>query len=433
MEFINPVEILKLENVGAAYINAESIKKAKRKLFVDIELSDNAEYYGRQLTKSDCERVIDELDNENKKEYYYQLATALQPLNSYLASGNDNFFLHPFKQESIYHLSDFIAFINPFFAENFDRSLFKAFKDNDSSLLAAVLKRKGLIDTPDIDTAYKSLSIELRNRITEIDKITQSIESGNSYYTNTSINSVLSIVKRCFPITTLNFLPSYFQSQINKIASSINFLGTAIWNKLDNSQVLYDLIVYLLQLNIDSVAKETFEKNLKIAQRINNERLEQEKYAPILKKYENILLQIEAMIKNADSTITGSVRMNIINTINPSELNRLPALPAFANKVRDTIAISLRVLSVSVWNNFKHTDANINTSISLINIALDINTSADVKYKISNDQKQLTELKKQIELVIAQRKRDEDAKKTTRIVIVIVVIVIIIIAIANSN
>ena len=64
MQYINPIEILGLSSVvDTTSIDNEIVKKAKRKLFADIDLSDNGlfEYYGLQLTKGVCEKVIDVL------------------------------------------------------------------------------------------------------------------------------------------------------------------------------------------------------------------------------------------------------------------------------------------------------------------------------------------------------------------------------------
>ena len=38
MNFINPIEILELENTDIAVIDNSIVKKAKRKLFADIDL-----------------------------------------------------------------------------------------------------------------------------------------------------------------------------------------------------------------------------------------------------------------------------------------------------------------------------------------------------------------------------------------------------------
>jgi hypothetical protein len=92
--YVNPIEILGLSNAtDTTSIDNEIVKKAKRKLFADIDLSDNGvfEYYGLQLTKGNCEKAIDELTNNDYKEFYLYLANN-KPLNEFLASGkNCNF------------------------------------------------------------------------------------------------------------------------------------------------------------------------------------------------------------------------------------------------------------------------------------------------------------------------------------------------------
>ena len=122
MNFINPLEILQLQNATyAGSIDTDTIKKEKRKLFAEIELSDNGlyNYNGFDITKSDCEKVINELDNEEKKEFYYYLTTN-PSLNNFLTTGNEKLF-NSFSQESIYKIQEFIAFINPFFRKGLIR------------------------------------------------------------------------------------------------------------------------------------------------------------------------------------------------------------------------------------------------------------------------------------------------------------------------
>ena len=112
--YVNPIEILGLSNAtDTTSIDNEIVKKAKRKLFADIDLSDNGvfEYYGLQLTKGNCEKAIDELTNNDFKEFYLYLANN-KPLNEFLASGKEAIFKN-FKQDSIYKLPEFIKFISP--------------------------------------------------------------------------------------------------------------------------------------------------------------------------------------------------------------------------------------------------------------------------------------------------------------------------------
>ncbi len=61
MQFINPVEILELDTSEISAVDNSLIKKAKRKLFADIDLSDNGhfEYKGLSLQEA-CEFVVND-------------------------------------------------------------------------------------------------------------------------------------------------------------------------------------------------------------------------------------------------------------------------------------------------------------------------------------------------------------------------------------
>jgi hypothetical protein len=388
MLFINPIEILELQQSDIASIDDNVIKKAKRRLIAEIELSDDGHFNYKQhkLTKSDCEKAIDELGNNDRKEYLYQLAISNQLLNNYLANGDEKIF-STFKQESIYKLPDFVNFVSPYFAYNFDRSLLNAFKSNNPSLVSSILRTQSLIKATDINTAFKSVSIEIQNRIAVIDTIKQEIKEEESNYTDVSIKEILGVVKTKFPVVIINSLPNYFQSQINKIASSINYLQLAIWDTYNHSQVPLDLLEYALKLNIESVGKPIFEKNFEIIKRKNDERIEQERNAPTLKRWASVLIQIKSTTKKVEAkTLTPKEAVaNITPTFNISELN---SLPSYANEIRNQIAYSFRGLSISSWND----QSDIVSALQLIKLALQINVSPDVKAKFVQDEKQLADL-----------------------------------------
>jgi hypothetical protein len=389
MPFVNPIEILELQYIDIANIDDNTIKRGKKKLSAEIDLSDEGflNYRGHRLTKSDCEKAIGDLENRDSKEYYYQLATTIKLLNDYLVSGTESFFAH-FKHESIFQLPDFIDFINPFFAQNFDQSLVKSFKQGDSNLVSSILRTQLLINSPNLNTAFKSLSVELQNRISEIDKTTSEINSGKPDFANAFLPNALNLVKRNFPFPSINSLPSYFQSQINKIAQSINYLQLAIWEKTDNTEISYELLAYLLQLNIESVHKPTFERNFDIVKKRNDERLEQEQNKPIFKKWAENLSEIDFLIKSIDEkTIIPSSVSGKLNQIVP--IPELNGLPEFANEIRTRVGYSLRSLSISCWNSQKDIDAAIFT----IRVALQVNLPPDVKNKFTEDLNDLSRIK----------------------------------------
>lgn len=389
MNFINPIEILELENTDIAVIDNSIVKKAKRKLFADIDLSDNGhlDYKGLSLTKTDCEKVIDELENTNALEFYSHLVSN-KLLNEFLVNGNERLF-ESFKQESIYKLPEFVKFISPYFSPKFDRAILKAFTDKDVERLRNILRTQVLISTADLNLAFKGLSIEIQNRLQKVDAITKDIKNEESDYSDEDIDEVIDLVKDLFPKELLNQLPPYFQSQINKIAASINFLQLAIWNEFGNSHVALNLLEHLLELNIESVSKPTFQKNYEIVKRKHIDQLEQEKFAPILKVWAETLLNLRTIhTKIEESKMKPKDALGTINSIPIEDLNKLES---FADEIRISIAFMLRGISVSMWN--VHHD--IDTAIKTITKALSINLTSENKTKLNADFSKLKELKKE--------------------------------------
>lgn len=392
MTYINPLEILEQKNIDANAIDSLAIKKAKRKLFAEIDLSEDGHFHYKsvKLTKSDCEKAIDELEDNEKKEFYSYLLTN-EPLNNFLARGSEELFSN-FTQEGIYKLPEFINFISPYFSARFDRSITNAFKKNDIGLFRSILRTQILISKTDINTAFKSLSNETQHRIGELDKITDEIEKEETTFTDEDISEIIGQTERLLPTELINSLPSYFQSQINKIASSLNYLSIAIWNEFSSAFVPMKLLEKVLALNLESVSKPTFEKNYKIYQKKYEQQVEEEKNAPILRKWAELLIQLrDTNDKIEEKTITPKQVESVTNSINIEELNNIPS---FGDEIRKALANTVRSISVSIWNNY----SDIYTSIRIINKAIEINLNSEAKDKLLLDLKKLNELKKEKEL-----------------------------------
>ena len=388
MVYINPIEILELKDTDVQDIDSSLVKKAKRRLFADIDLSDNGhhEYHGQNLTKSDCEKAIEELEDKEKVEFYYHLASNLE-LNSFLANGNSEL-LNNLKQESIYKLPPFVNFISPFFASKIDLVLLKSFQNKDFQLFSSALRADNLISKDNLNRAYQSLSNEIQHRIGETDKLTKEIKEEISDYTDEDIEDVIEIIENRFPTEYLNKLPIFFQSQINKIATSINFLQLSIWNEFNTTYVPVKLLEHLLKLNIESVSKPTFEKNYSIVKKKHEERIEQEKNAPLLKEWAKILISLQKDIKkvNENSLKAKDVLLFVKTAIDVKKLNDLPS---FASEVRSQLAFAVRSISISTWN----IQNDIETALDLITIAGSINLGPDEKEKIDKDFKTLLAIK----------------------------------------
>lgn len=395
MVYINPIEILELKDKEVNEIDSSIIKKSKRRLFADIDLSDSGfyEYNGQKLTKSDCERAIEELEDKNKIEFYSHLSTNLE-LSKFLANGS-NELLNNLKQESIYKLPEFVDFISPFFSAKIDHILLKSFQNKDLELFSSALRAEYLISKNDLNKAYKSLGNEIQQRISATDKLTKEIKEEESNYSDDNIDEVINVIKNRFPSEFLNKLPIYFQSQINKIAASINFLQLNIWNEFNTTSVPLLLLEYLLELNIESVSKPTFEKNYNIVKKKHEERIEQEKNAPLIKEWAKILISIQSKVDDVENeTLKANDALSFVKS--SFDLNELNNLPSFANEIRTQIGYSIRSMSIASWNK----QSDIKNALALINYSLRINVNESAKSKFQQDKNELEELEKKYKGVL---------------------------------
>ena len=384
--YINPIEILGLSQTESiSQIDSNTIKKEKKKLYADIDLSDDGflNYHGIKLTKGDCEKVIDELLISENREFYFYLANN-KLLNDFLITGDTQIF-KKFKQDSIHKLQEFIDFISPFYSTQYDKALLSAFSSHDELLLKNIVTAPKLFSQSDVNSAYKSLTNLLSNRIVENDKLKNDIEEEQSEYDEDSIEQITERVKESFPNSLLNQLPDYFQSQILKIAHSINHLSNTVC--FDFTKVSYELTGYLLTLNIDGLDRPTFENNFKIIKKKHEEKLEQKKNAPLLKRWAAILLQIREINKQVENkSLPSESALKNLNEL--LEINELNTLPSFADDIRNQIAFSIRSLSISMWNK----QEDIKNSIDTINLALKINVDSDTRLKFEKDLSQLIEI-----------------------------------------
>ncbi|KAA6335944.1 hypothetical protein EZS27_015876 [termite gut metagenome] len=390
MIFINSIEILELQKYSVTEIDRSLIRKQKRKLFADIDLSDNGmlDYKGIYLTKTDCETAIEDLENSDYVEFYLYLANNNHLFNDFLVNGDESFFTK-FSQESIYKLPDFVNFISPYFAPRFDKALLNAFTEfksesvNSRLKIIGILQTQMLIQPTDINVAFKNLSVAITSRISQIEKIAQEIKKETTNYDDKNIDEIEDLVKDLFPSGFLNALPKYFQSQINKIAAAINQLQLAIWDTFNKAMVCRQLLGHLLSLNIESVGKQTFENNYKTVKQADERRKHIDKLHNILNSFESkaktianareliyqakpYLFNIKAITKETDITYIGlSIRVAfdaqnfVIEEVNKEQssdnlsLQRLLGFQALKIVLKNAWEVTQLIGSLDLQNDFR--------------------------------------------------------------------------------
>lgn len=259
--YINPIELLNLDTDILSGVEGFTIRKAKKTLLAEIELSDNdtITHNGFELTKSDCLRAIDDLDHKDKTDFHLFIYDNTD-LNNFLTTGDLNFF-RTFKTESIYKLPDFIDFISPYFSVQYAKALSRSFKTNNFNNVKALLSIKPIVNESHIEDCYKATYAALKDIENEIIKITKDIEFKRSEHIENDFEDLPAVIKKKVNIDLINLLPSFFQSLRNQFAQSVRNLARDINNDPYNDyKPAFEIIEIANAIQTDGLVKQTITK-----------------------------------------------------------------------------------------------------------------------------------------------------------------------------
>ncbi len=388
MLFINPIELLELQAKPLENLDDETFKRARKRLLAEIDLSDEGLYQhkGRTITKSNCQQAIEAWDDVRKREFYYALATSHRALNDYLALGDEAFFTS-FSTDQLCQRIDFVNFVSPFFAYNFDRSLSKALRSGDENLCVSILNAQALINADSVSTAYASTIQELHERIAEVETLRLDIKAKTSRYTATTIHEIVGLVQRHFPVAVINRLPNLYEGDLENIASSINYLQLAIWDQFDMVDVAFALLEHLQQLNIDNADKKTYQDNYALAKKRHEDRVSHAQNAPLLQPWSDLLTELKSVATQIEQKRYAPKDAVAVleRELNVAALN---AFPSFANEIRNQLTTAIRSMSLNAWNE----QNDILSSLALIRWALQIDGPEETKERLRKDETELIAL-----------------------------------------
>jgi tetratricopeptide (TPR) repeat protein len=259
--YINPIELLNLDTNISSGIDSPTIRRAKKNLLAEIELSDTDTviHNGIELTKSDCLKAIDDLDNKDKKDFHLFIYQN-NDLNNFLTIGDITFF-KTYKTESIYKLTEFIDFISPYFSNQYAKKLSKNFKTKNFNNVKYLLSIKPIVSEVHFEYCYKSTYSILKEIENEIIKITKDIEFKKSEHIENVFGTLPTIINRKVNVDLINLLPSYFQSLRNQFAQSIRNLARDINNDpYHKYKPAFEIIEIANAIQTDGLVKQTISK-----------------------------------------------------------------------------------------------------------------------------------------------------------------------------
>lgn len=451
MQYTNPYELLNLSSTNLSDIDSICIKKAKTALFRQIDLNFNennsigfVEYRGLHLTKEDCKKIIDDLDDRNKKEFHYFIYQN-KPLNDFLSTGNISFFDN-YTIESIYKLLAFINFVSPFFLEQYNKKLSEYFEKWDLNKVTKILSVSPLVNIESIDKCYSKVRLFLRGIIDKINHLREEIVDDNELINSDSFEETCYLITKSINTKLINLLPyEQFQSIRNSLGNSIQHLAVIVHNiendKSDNDKTknlsqCFHLVEAAKEIDCSGLVEKQIRDSYFIQKKHSESQqaiIDLEKKKPILNKYLQLTELIEIKIDEVENEKINpeTVKIWMGNTINITEINQLDR--AFI-ETKSEIALLLKSLSVSIWN--KQDD--INVALFVLSRGMSINTDEATKGKLLTAKIQLEDLKVKIE-----RQQEENRqrlasykpkeKSSIGVLIGIAAIIFIIYLISSSN
>lgn len=266
MKFINPISLLELNNIAFKEITPALLKKLKRKLKNELELSgtdiiciNKVNYYWDQIENS-----INELENIDSLKKYYQISN-LDNLNAFLSYEDLQIFNseHDIKISSDKNLIEFIS--RPF-SYIYSNALIISYKNNDFYEFKKIISFKPYILDSDTDRCYIKLIDELRDKTNDVNELTSSINSGIKKCTNKEIDDLIRWISKTIISKKINLLPHYFINIKTNCSNAIHSLSIAVYNKLSYKNKALELIQIAHSFIINETGKVLIDKNLKLIQ-----------------------------------------------------------------------------------------------------------------------------------------------------------------------
>ncbi|PWV55657.1 hypothetical protein [Chitinophaga sp. S165] len=342
IQFINPVDILNLAATDLASIDDTVIKRAKKAALAEIDLSDDGffHYHEQQLTRSDCERVINELEEHDKLEFYHFIANS-PALNKFLINGDESFFT-AFRHESIYKLPEFVKFISPYFAAAYDSALWKAWQQytNPIDHIVAV---DPIVVTDDMDNAYKSVRNDLNRKIEDIRELYAKVEDLEQ---EVNLKAIAAQADILLDKDRLNTLPPYFQDLRNTMVLATRKLAIQINNVRGDSAIGRQLVETLREVQTDGVTKEKLVKDYELLR--NAEKHQADANDPVRIRYNELVAALTEVYKaasNPQSSVPG-VRKWVDEHINIEEIK---ALDVKYHNIKIQLATKLGGLGAAIY------------------------------------------------------------------------------------
>lgn len=370
--YVNPVELLGLTSTLVDSLDLNAIKKARRRLIADLDLGDGFTiHHGQQLDHSACEQAFSELDDFNRLQAWHRLAN-LPNLNQFLGSGDSSLLLSMTNLQAVKRDKDLLDLISSRYAEQYNKALVGAFEVDDYNKLEALNNLPDLFNHVDSRRAYASVSRVIREQIDEINKKAQNLDE---YDDEDDANEALEeILTGNFHSVNLGHLPeNQFSSLRSEFAMAVRNYAVKLFNTFDNTEMPLHLLESAVGYDVDEQTTDKLEEDLNQIREIVQRQEIQARQEAVILQFQEVLAPLMQYNQQVEQGTASNQQIRLwANKLAPS-INTLNALTQEeAIEPRKMLALGLRNLSVSLWNESE--DGT--TALAVLNQAIKVSTDA---------------------------------------------------------
>jgi len=353
MSYLNPYDLAEI--VGLQHIDTDNLKQFKRKLLVEIELSDNEiNVKNNTYSKAECIEIFDDIETYNRRlEHYYSIYQN-EELNNLLYGVYDDNYLLRLKNDLMLEDRSLIKFISPVLTEHISKHYKHSFLHNRKKIISLNFPLEEIY----LEKIYAPVYKLIKEKSEEVIVLGQEDDL--------SIYKIKSLLQN---IDAINALPEYFLKIRSSLALSVRQLSIDAWNDKQDILLAQKLIELATQFRVDS----------KTETKILNDMTDLKDVAEN-HKYDELIDQL-----NAINDELGSKKVSAENTY-----NKVLGILAQTEK-NDNVMYAVRALSLTSWNDRE----NMPIALKFNKLAMKFIKSSELKKILLEDSQVLTKLKKE--------------------------------------
>lgn len=209
VNYVNPYELLALEDVDPWDLDIKQVQKTKKALMQEIDLEDGRVEWmpGLKIDRSMAMKVADEL-NEEWNRYWHHIVFECKPLLNFLSRGSLEHFLVDAEESPTEvldaleeHSEDFAPWLSKKFAPQYDMVLTEAIQRNDITSIECLLDGRRWVIPEDEDKCFEGAHRQVEKLVLPLEKasnvskqIKPSVASIEKVLTGGSLGSILAIL-----------------------------------------------------------------------------------------------------------------------------------------------------------------------------------------------------------------------------------------------